>query len=72
MSADAAYQTALEFAIAQCWADGGRYSQILDDGTEVYACGPGDGVAWGVNRAGDGFNIKRGIRKEDGTDVAVM
>ncbi len=31
------YQTALEFVIAQCWADRSRNSKTFPDGTEVYA-----------------------------------
>jgi hypothetical protein len=72
MSADESYQEALEFAIAQCWADGERHSRTLDDGTEVYAHVHKQGIAWGVNDGQTGFNVKRGIRKDDGTDIAVM
>ena len=71
MSADESYQTALEFVIAQCWADGERHSEVLPDGIEVYAYAHPQGVAWGVNDAARNFNVKRGIRKDDGTDVAV-
>jgi hypothetical protein len=72
MSAEEAYQTDLEFVIAQCWADGQHHSKILDDGTEVYAYPHKQGVAWGVQGATHGYNVKRGIRgKEDGSDIAV-
>jgi hypothetical protein len=71
VSAAESYQTDLEFAIAQCWADGERHSSTVADGKEVYAYKHQDGVAWGVNDALTGFNMKRGIRREDGTDVAV-
>jgi hypothetical protein len=72
MSANESYQTALEFVIAQCRADGERHSKTLEDGTEVYAYPHRQGVAWGVNDGEHGFNVKRGIRTEDGTDIAVM
>jgi hypothetical protein len=71
MSADQDYQADLEFAIAQCWADGEHHSKVLADGKGVYAYKHTDGIAWGVNDAATGFNIRRGIRKEDGTDIAV-
>ena len=71
MTTDKDYQKALEFAIAQCWADGERHIDILESGVEVYAYKHPQGVAWGINRAEDGFNIRGGIRKEDGSDEAV-
>ncbi len=54
-------------AIGQCRAAGGSMTTItLDSGDEAYAYGgeeskSGAGICWGVNRAGDGFNVARGI-----------
>jgi hypothetical protein len=72
MTAEQAYQKELEFVIAKCWADGFRHSTELPDGAEVYAYTHHRGVAWGINDAEHGQNIRRGIRLEDGTDIAVM
>ena len=71
MSANETYQIDLEFVIAQVLAHGWRHSKTLEDGTEVYAYPHPQGVAWGVNSAADGFNLRRGVRKADGTDIAV-
>jgi hypothetical protein len=72
LSADQSYQAALEFVIGQVWLDGQHHRETIEDGTEVYAYLHADGVAWGVNRAGDGFNVKRGIRTPEDVDIAVM
>jgi hypothetical protein len=71
MSADQSYTAELEFVIGQVWLDGERHSETAEDGTEVYAYLHADGVAWGVNRAGDGCNVRRGIRTPQGVDIAV-
>jgi hypothetical protein len=42
--------------------NGEHQTVTLADGSEVYAYPHARGVAWGVNRAGDGFNIARGVR----------
>jgi hypothetical protein len=41
------------------------------DGSEVYAYPHQRGIAWGVNAAGSGVNILRGVRRPDGADEAV-
>ncbi len=44
---------------------------IASDGAEIYGYPRArDRVAWSVNAA-DGFNILRGIRLPDGSDIAV-
>jgi hypothetical protein len=66
MSDESAYY--LEFVIAQALSSGERHSHTLSDGTLVYAYPHANGIAWGIN---EGANILRGIRKDDGSDIAV-
>ena len=48
-------------------ARGERVSVAASDGAEAYAYPkPGGDIAWGLNRAGDGVNILRGIRRPYG------
>ena len=66
------YSDTIEAAIKQAKASGERVSVAASDGAEAYACPkPGGDIAWGVNRAGDGVNILRGIRRPYGTDAGV-
>jgi hypothetical protein len=48
-----------------------RVTVEASDGTEAYAYIHPRGIAWGLNAAGTGVNILRGIRRPDGTDEAV-
>jgi hypothetical protein len=43
----------------------GQHSEDLPDGSQAYAYGGTRGVHWGVNRASDGFNGKRGVWPKD-------
>jgi len=66
------YGEAVEEAIRRAEASARRESAEAPDGSEAYAYPEGDNIAWGVNSAGDGFNIWRGIRRPDGSDVLEM
>jgi hypothetical protein len=43
----------------------GQHSEDLPDGSQAYAYGGARGVHWGVDRASDGFNDKRGVWPKD-------
>ncbi len=73
MSTYLEYQLEIEFVIAAVKRTDWMERRTAIDGTEVYAYPMRDGrIAWGVNGAGNGFNILRGVRNPDGTDEAVM
>ena len=57
----ATQQAAVEQAISQVRQHGERQTVSLPDGSEAYAYPHAHGIAWGFNRASDGFNIARGI-----------
>jgi hypothetical protein len=65
------YSDTIEAAIAK--AKGSRDLGTVEafDGAEAYAYPHQRGIAWGVNAAGTGVNILRGVRRPDGTDEAV-
>ena len=65
------YSAAIEVAITRARASRDLRTVKASDGAEVYAYPHRDGIAWGVNTAGSGVNILRGIRRPDGTDKAV-
>jgi hypothetical protein len=65
------YLATIEAAIAKAKATHERAMAEAPDGTEVYAYPHRDGIAWGVNAAGTGANILRGIRRPDGSDEAM-
>ncbi len=65
------YGVAIEIAITRARAGRELRTVRASDGAEVYAYPHRDGIAWGVNTAGTGVNILRGIRRPDGTDKAV-
>ncbi len=73
MSTKAKYQKEIEEAIGKAQRSQIQATVEAIDGAEVYAYPRSEGrIAWGVNRAGDGFNVLRGIRRPDGTDEAEM
>jgi hypothetical protein len=57
------YAHAIETAIARAKQIEGRVTVKAQDGLEVYAYPHSRGIAWGVNEAGTGVNILRGIRR---------
>ena len=65
----ARYGGAIEQAIG---ARESGFREIVEahDGAEVYAYPHARGIAWGINAAGTGVNILRGIRRPDGVDEA--
>ena len=65
------YSAAIDIAIARARASRDLRTVKASDGAEVYAYPHREGIAWGVNTAGSGVNILRGIRRPDGTDKAV-
>ena len=62
-------KAAIEIAILKARASKARETVQAEKG-EAYAYPHRDGTAWGVNAA-DGRNVLRGIRRPDGTDIAV-
>ena len=66
------YSTAIEAAIAKAKASRDLVTVPAFDGAEAYAYPkPGNRIGWGVNAAGSGFNVVRGVRRPDGSDEAV-
>jgi hypothetical protein len=65
------YSNTIEYVIAEARFSHSRAIVTAEDGAEVYAYPHRDGTAWGVNAAESGINILRGIRRPDGTDMAV-
>jgi hypothetical protein len=66
------YSASIEVAITKARAMHDRATVAAPDGAEVYAYPHGKGrIAWGVNAAGTGVNILRGVRRPDGSDEAV-
>ncbi len=65
------YSSTIEEAISQAKAMQERVTVEMHDGAEAYAYPHQRGIAWGVNAAGTGVNILRGVRRPDGTDEAV-
>jgi hypothetical protein len=49
----------------------GERATVETEDTEVYAYPHSRGIAWGINAAGTGLNILRGVRRPDGTEEAV-
>jgi hypothetical protein len=69
-SAKERYRREIEDAISKARASGEREAVEAPDGGEAYAYPHQRGTAWGINAAGDGVNVLRGIRRPDGTDEA--
>jgi hypothetical protein len=68
----AKYSDTIEEAITKAIDVCERVSIEAEDGTEAYAYPVrGGSIAWGVNAAGTGVNILRGIRRPDGADECV-
>jgi hypothetical protein len=68
----ARYSAAIEAAISKAKAIRDLGTVEASDGGETYAYPHKQGaIAWGVNAAGTGFNILRGVRRPDGVDEAV-
>lgn len=66
------YSASIEVAITKAKAMHDRGTVAAPDGAEVYAYPHKQGaIAWGINAAGTGVNILRGIRRPDGTDEGV-
>ena len=66
------YSATIEAAISQAGETRQRVTVEAEDGAECYAGPrPGGGIAWGVNAAGTGINILRGVRRPDGKDEAI-
>ena len=66
------YSNTIEAAIAKAKAMRDLGTVVAFDGAEVYAYPHSEGrIAWGVNAAGSGVNILRGVRRPDGADEAM-
>ena len=65
------YSGTIEAAIAEASRMHERVTVEAQDGAEAYAYPHQRGIAWGVNAAGTGANILRGVRRPDGSDEAV-
>jgi len=61
----------IEAAIAEARRIRERITVEASDGAEAYAYPRSRGIAWGVNAAGSGVNILRGIRRPGGRDDAL-
>jgi hypothetical protein len=61
----------IEAAIAEARRIRERVTIEAPDGSEIYAYPHQRGIAWGVNAAGTGANILRGVRRPDGADEGV-
>ena len=60
----AAQQTAVDRCIAAARQSSGIHTEDLPDGSQAYAYSQGHGgIAWGLNRAGDGMCIARGVKR---------
>ena len=69
----ARYKADIDLAIARALVGRELRTVKASDGAEVYAYPHKKGaVAWGVNAAGSGVNILRGIRRPDGQDEGVI
>ena len=70
MSTKERYRAEIEDAIAKARFSRSRATVTAEDGQgDVYAYPHRDGIAWGVNGP-EGVNILRGIRRDDGSDIA--
>jgi hypothetical protein len=67
----ARHSAAIETAISKAKASRKRETVAGDDGAKAYAYPHDRGIVWGVNAAGTGVNILRGVRRPDGVDEAV-
>jgi hypothetical protein len=65
------YSDTIEAAIARAKQTEGRVTVKAQDGAEAYAHPHSRGIAWGLNEAGTGVNILRGIRRSGGANEAV-
>ena len=66
------YSDTIETAIAMARAIRDCATVEAPDGAEAYAYSKSEGrIACGVNAAGTGVNVLRGIRRPDGMDEAV-
>ena len=73
-SAFDAYEKEIAAIVAKVRRTGCRETVKARDGAEIYACPlprAAGHIAWGVNAAGTGFNVLRGIRRPDGIDEAI-
>jgi hypothetical protein len=69
MQAKQRYHREIAEVIAKAKATGSRKSLTTQDGAEIYAHPMPEGnIAWGINSAGTGVNLWRGIRRPDGAD----
>jgi hypothetical protein len=59
------YSAAIEAAIAKAKTSRDLRTVEAFDGAECYAYPHREGIAWGVNAAGSGMNLVRGIRRMD-------
>ncbi len=60
------YSAEIDRAIAEARETRERVTVEAEDGPEAYAYPHPRGIAWGVNAAGTGANILRGVRRPDG------
>ena len=66
------YSYTIEAAIGKARAIRDCATVEAPDGAEAYPYPKSEGrIAWGVNAAGSGVNVLRGIRRLDGVDEAV-
>lgn len=65
------YRNAIEAAISQASAMRERVTVEAEDGAEAYAYPHPRGIAYGLNAAGSGVNILRGVRRPNGADEAM-
>jgi hypothetical protein len=69
----AKYAAVIEQAIARARSSGDRAAVEAQDGAEALPIPfRGDRVAWGVNGVESGFNIVRGVRLHNGSDIGLM
>jgi hypothetical protein len=67
----ARYSVEIETAISKAKDSLDRETVEAANGAEAYAYPHDRGIIWGVNAAGTGENILRGVRRPDGVDEAV-
>ncbi len=65
------YSDTIERAISEAGRLRERVTVEATDGAEAYAYPHPRGIAWGLNAAGSGVNILRGVRRPDGADEAI-
>jgi hypothetical protein len=71
MSIKQRYSREIADAIAKARFSRSRATVTTEDGAEIYAYPKPEGlIAWGINSAETGINVRRGIRRPDGADEA--